>query len=146
MTRETILLVEDDEDDIFMMKHALEKGRIDRPLQVVTNGQMAMDYLVGTGDYADRVRFPLPFIIFLDLKVPYVHGFEVLSWIRSQPHFKQLPVVLLSSSNRPEDVSRAYEHGANSYLVKPHDLHSLVEMAKTIDLYWVRTNTSHASV
>jgi DNA-binding response OmpR family regulator len=85
-----------------------------------------------------------PACVLLDVKLTDKSGFEVLSWIRSQPHFKQLPVVLLSSSNHPEDVSRAYEHGANSYLVKPHDLHSLVEMAKTIDLYWVRTNTSNA--
>ena len=128
MTRETILLVEDDEDDIFMMKHALEKGRINRPLQVVTNGQMAMDYLVGTGDYADRVRFPLPFIIFLDLKVPYVHGFEVLSWIREQSTLKSIPVIVLTGSPEIRDQDRARALGARSYLIKPPTPQTLTDV------------------
>jgi CheY-like chemotaxis protein len=133
-----ILHVEDNPDDALLVAMAFRKAGVGARLKLATDGKEAIAALQQSSVGAT------PACVLLDVKLTDKSGFEVLSWIRSQPHFKQLPVVLLSSSNHPEDVSRAYEHGANSYLVKPHDLHSLVEMAKTIDLYWVRTNTSNA--
>src|SRR5690349_21501741 len=95
----TILLVEDDEADVFIMRNALRKAGVRSVLQVVTDGQMALDYLAGNGVYSDRVRYPLPFIVFLDLKLPYRHGFEVLSWIQTQEKLKSLIVIVLTGSN-----------------------------------------------
>ena len=119
MTNSTILLVEDSEDDVFLMRIALKKSGINNPLQVVGDGQRAVDYLAGTGDYSDRERFPLPFVVFLDLKLPYIHGFEVLSWIRQQPQLIAVPVVILTGSAEPRDRVKADALGARSYLVKP---------------------------
>lgn len=135
-----ILHVEDNPDDALLVAMAFRKAGVGARLKLASDGREAIAAL------QQSITGNTPACVLLDVKLTDKSGFEVLSWIRSQPHFKQLPVVLLSSSNQPEDVSRAYEHGANSYLVKPHDLHALVEMAKTIDLYWVRTNTSHASL
>jgi len=82
-----------------------------------------------------------PTCVLLDIKLPSLSGFEVLSWIRQQPGLKRLPVVMLTSSTLPSDINQAYDLGANSYLVKPPSLETLIELAKTIDLYWLRTNT-----
>ena len=118
-TNPTILLVEDNEDDIFIMQRALKQGGIMNPLQIVTDGQMALDYLGGQGSYADRARFPFPFIVFLDLKLPRMHGFEVLSWIRQQPALNTLSIVVLTSSDEPKDHDNAQQLGLTSYVVKP---------------------------
>src|ERR1051325_559322 len=111
----TILLVEDNEDDIFMMRRALRLGNFTNPLQVVTDGQQAVDYLSGTRQYAIRERHPLPFIIFLDLKLPYLDGFEILKWIRQRPELDSIVVVVLTSSAEMRDQDRAYALGARSY-------------------------------
>ena len=92
----TILLVEDEENDVFFLKHAFEEVGVLNPLRVAQDGQEALDYLSGRGEYADRERFPLPCLILLDLKLPRVMGFEVLQWIREQPALKTLIVVVLS--------------------------------------------------
>ena len=115
----TILLVEDNEDDVFIMKHALKQAGLANSLQVVTDGQMALDYLEGVGSYADRTRFPLPFVVFLDLKLPYLHGFEVLTWIRKQEALNSLVVIILTSSDEERDHQQASALGARFYLVKP---------------------------
>src|ERR1051325_6875350 len=94
----TILLVEDDENDVFFMRRAMQKTNLSLPMHVVMDGQSAMDYLDGTGEYQDRTEYPLPVAVFLDLKLPYVHGFEVLSWIREKPALHGLPVIVLTSS------------------------------------------------
>src|SRR2546421_6515100 len=94
----TILLVEDSEDDVFFMRHALQKAKVIFPVQVVPDGQAALDYLAGKGQYADRNEFPLPTLIFLDLKMPYVSGFEVLEWMQRQPFTPEIQVVVLTTS------------------------------------------------
>lgn len=132
----TILLVEDSDDDVFIMKHALKQARISNPLQVVTDGQMALDYLAGSGDYSDRQRFPMPFIVFLDLKLPYVHGLEVLTWIRKQEALSSLIVVVLSSSDEERDKERVYALGARSYLVKPPTPTGLLETFESLKSSW----------
>lgn len=118
-TSETLLLVEDNEDDVFIFRRAFRQAQLPHLLQVVTDGQEASDYLLGQGDFADRTRFPLPFLVLLDLKLPLKHGLEVLHLIRAEPALRDLPVIVLTSSAEERDVQRARELGARAYLVKP---------------------------
>ncbi|MGZ4974971.1 MAG: response regulator [Limisphaerales bacterium] len=115
----TILLVEDNDDDVFAMQRALRKAQAVHPLQVVTDGQKAIDYLSGTGTYQDRNDYPLPSLIFLDLKLPYVGGFEFLEWMRQRPELRELKVIVLTSSAEQSDRDRAEMFAVHGYLVKP---------------------------
>jgi CheY-like chemotaxis protein len=132
----TMLLVEDNEDDVFVFRRALKKAHFTNPLQVATDGQQAIDYLSGAGVYQDRMSYPLPFIAFLDLKLPYFSGFEILEWIRSRPEFNSLVVIVLTSSAEEKDYHRAYALGARSYLVKPPKSEMLHDLAKSLETYW----------
>ena len=136
---QTILLVEDEENDIFFMKRAAKKIGMLNPLQVAHDGQEAIDYLGGRGAYADRERFPLPGLVLLDLKLPRVMGLEVLKWIRQQAQLYGIVVVVLTSSNLGPDIDMAYRLGANSYLVKPTP-DKLSEMISAIKQYWLDLN------
>jgi len=113
------LLVEDSRDDVYAFRYALKRSRIMNPLHVATDGQQAIDYLSGVGMYGDRMLCPLPFVIFLDVKLPYVDGFDVLAWIRAQPQFDSVVVIMLSGSAEDRDQIEADKLGARSYLVKP---------------------------
>ncbi len=115
----TILLVEDSRDDAFFMEYALRKAGITHSLHLAPDGEAALEYLQGTGQYADRAAFPLPTVIFLDLKMPCLNGFEVLAWIRAQPALRHLPVFILTGSSEDRDRARARELGAEGYFVKP---------------------------
>ena len=115
----TILLVEDNDDDVFALRRAIKKAGVSNPLRVATDGQQAIDYLMAAGDPARKEQTPLPFLVLLDLKLPYRDGFEVLDWIRRQPQLGQVMVVMLTGSDEPRDHQRAYALGARSYLVKP---------------------------
>ena len=139
-TGRSILLVEDNEDDVFLMKRALKGAHISNPLHSVEDGQQAIDYLAGQGPFADREKYPFPAIVFLDLKLPLKSGLEVLEWIRTQPPFENLIVLVLTSSNEPSDLKRAYSLGANSYLVKPPTAAQLLELAKAFKWYWLEFN------
>lgn len=114
-----ILLVEDSEDDVFFMRRALTKAKISFPVHVARNGQEALDYLAGEAQFSDRSRYPVPTVIFLDLKLPYVSGFEVLEWIRRHPALNALPVIILTSSAEERDRQKAVQLGVKCYLVKP---------------------------
>jgi CheY-like chemotaxis protein len=138
----SLLLVEDNDDDVFLMSRALRSAAIDRPLQVIPDGQHALDYLSGTGAFADRSLYPIPEVIFLDIKLPHVSGLEVLRRIRSYPESRRTIVIVLSSSNHPDDVRQAYDLGANSYVVKPASFQQLVEFAKGFKGYWLLCNRS----
>jgi CheY-like chemotaxis protein len=142
----TILLVEDDENDVFFMKRAMKAAQILNPLQVASDGRQAIHYLEGAGEYNDRDLFPLPKLVLLDLKLPYIMGLEVLKWIREQPELKGIVVLIFSSSKMPEDIRTAYLLGANSYLVKPSDPKGLTEKVKVIKDYWIDVNHSPGSV
>ena len=132
-----ILLVEDKEDDILLVRRAFSKGGILNPLHVVRDGDEAIEYLSGDGKYRNRAEYPLPQLMLLDLKMPGTDGFEVLQWVRKQPRLGSLVVVVLTSSVAIRDINRAYRMGANSFLVKPMDFENTVEMAKTVQKYWL---------
>lgn len=136
----TILIVEDLKADARLIERSLRKARIVNPCHLFGDGQQAIDYLSGTGQYADRGKFVLPLIILLDIKMPKRDGFDVLFWIRQQKLLKRIPVVMLTSSNRPADIERAYDLGANSYLVKPVSDDALIEMFRAFDAYWLCIN------
>jgi CheY-like chemotaxis protein len=114
-----ILLVEDDEHDAFFFRRALAKAGFDLTVRLVTDGEQALQYLNGEGKYADRAAHPLPNVIFLDLKLPYLSGMEVLEYIQGQPAFSQIQIIVLTSSSEERDRKRAFELGAKEYLVKP---------------------------
>ncbi len=133
----TILLVEDDPNDVLLIKRAFEKAGVANPLSVVSSGEEAISYLRGEGKYADRREYPLPVIILLDLKMPRMNGFEFLEWLRAEPEFRRLIVVVLTSSGEAPDINRAYDMGANSYLVKPVQMDDLIRIVKELHLYWL---------
>ena len=133
-----ILHVEDNPDDVMLVGLAFRKAGSPATLEVATDGEKAIAALGNSPN-------SLPACVLLDIKLPSISGFDVLSWIRGQPRFKRLPVIMLTSSSLPSDINRAYDLGANSYLVKPAELDSLVTLAKTIDLYWLRTNNQPVS-
>jgi len=140
-----ILLVEDLEDDILLIRKAFDRAQVPNPLFVVRNGEEAIAYLSGEGKYANRAEHPLPQMILLDLHMPRVNGFEVLQWIRQQPGLTGQLVIVLTSSNQMRDVHEAYKLGANSFLVKPLDFQNFVELGEIIRNYWINTNRSPES-
>jgi CheY-like chemotaxis protein len=139
-TENTILLVEDNPKDVFLVQRAFRKAEIISPLQVVTDGDAAVQYLSGEAPYSDRAAYPLPGFVLLDLKLPRRSGAEVLSWIRQHAGLRRLPVVVLTSSREYADVNRIYDLGANAYIVKPIDFDQLVEILKTLNLHWITYN------
>ena len=132
-----ILHVEDNPDDVLLVSMAFRKAAVCAKLEVALDGDKAIQLLSNGA--------PLPVCVLLDIKLPSLSGLEVLSWIRKNPATKRLPVIMLTSSLLPGDVNQAYDLGANSYLVKPPNLEALIELAKTIDLYWLRANTRPGS-
>jgi CheY-like chemotaxis protein len=139
-TTRALLLVEDNEDDVFLMKRALKGANVINPLFVAEDGQEALDYLAGAGKFADRDSYPLPAVVFLDLKLPFISGHDVLTWIRRQKDLDSLVVIVLTSSNEASDLSRCYALGANSYVVKPPTPEQLEDLAKAFKWYWLDYN------
>jgi CheY-like chemotaxis protein len=140
MSAVTILHVDDDSNDAVLFEHACQKAGIDCNLHNVEDGDQAITYLRGAEQFADRARYPIPTLVLLDLKMPRVNGFDVLAWVRGHRHLRAMPVVVLSSSNHDADVKRAYDLGANSYMVKPVGFESLVEIARSLNQYWLSLN------
>jgi CheY-like chemotaxis protein len=138
--QQTILLVEDDANDVFFMKRAMKLAGMLNPVQVASDGRKAIHYLGGTDEYSDRAQFPLPCLVLLDLKLPHVMGLDVLKWIREQPELRTVIVVVFTASKLPPDISKAYFLGANSYMVKPSEPDGLVETVKLIKEYWLDLN------
>jgi CheY-like chemotaxis protein len=132
----TVLLVEDDLSDIFLVKRAFKMAQIPNPLQVVTDGEEAIDYLRGAGKYADRAIHPLPKLIVMDLKMPRRTGFEVLEWVKGNPLLRRIPIIIVSGSDNPADINRAYESGVNAYMVKPMDYQKVEHLFDSITRYW----------
>jgi CheY-like chemotaxis protein len=136
----SVLLVEDDPDDVALIQRAFRKANIANPLRVVTDGEEAVAYLAGRGEYAERARHPLPVLVLLDLKLPKRSGYEVLAWLRRQEGLRRLPVAVLTSSRQAADVNRAYDLGANAYLQKPVGFEALHELLRTLNLFWLILN------
>lgn len=135
-----ILLAEDEDDDIALMRRAFKKLRRRTPLHVVKNGEEVLAYLKGEGSYSNRAEYPLPELLLLDLKMPRMDGFEVLAWIRQQPKLQRLIVVVLTSSDQIWDIDKAYKAGANSFLVKPVDTSQSVKLVQELQDYWLNLN------
>jgi len=133
----TILLVEDEDHDVLFMQLALEQAGATNQLSVARDGREAIDYLKGEGKFANRQEFPLPALVLLDLKLPRVPGLEVLKWIRQQPAFSQLPVIICSSSSQDSDVDTAFRLGATAYVVKPSHVANLFDLVNRIKKYWL---------
>ncbi len=136
----TVLLVEDSPDDAFMVQNACKSAEIPHDLVHVSDGAAAIEYLAGTGSYADRIKYHLPDLIFLDIKMPRKDGHEVLEWIRTQPSFQNLPVIMLTNSDAPKDIHRAYHLGVTSYLLKTGDPVEFVFGVRIILKYWLCLN------
>jgi len=135
-----LLLVEDNDDDVFFMKRAIQAAEITNPVQVAPDGQEAIDYLSGVGKYGDREQFPLPALILLDLKMSRRSGLEVLEWLRAQPALRTLVVIILTTSRERSDIERAYQLGANSFLLKPSNTTALTGMMMALKHYWLTYN------
>jgi CheY-like chemotaxis protein len=140
MINKTILLVEDNFDDVELTLHALKKNNIKNDVKVVNDGAEALDFLFGTGKYSDRDLMKMPSIILLDLKLPKVDGLEVLRRIRANKLTKLLPVVILTSSKEAQDIESGYQLGVNSYVRKPVDFNQFSEAVSHLGLYWLLLN------
>ena len=138
--RSTVLLAEDDPDDVLLTQLAFERARLANPLQVVRDGEEAIAYLSGEGAFGDRGRFPVPILLLLDLNMPKVDGFQVLEWLRAEPRWRQLPVAIMTSSDHDPHISRAYELGADSYLIKPPDAAAMLNLVQRLHAYWLILN------
>jgi len=135
----TILLVDDSDNDRMLMGAAFKMAECNIARQEVCDGEEAIAYLKGEGPFADRIRYPLPTVMLLDLNMPRINGFEVLAWVRAQPGLKRLSIVVMTASMRTEDVTQAFDLGATSFLVKPSSLHELAAMMRILG-DWIQIN------
>ena len=133
-----ILHIDDSEDDRFLFKRAWQRAGVHLALVSLASGEQCIDYLAGNGDYADRAMYPLPCMVFLDLKMNGTSGFDVLQWIRNQPFLQHLVVILYSSSNHSNDVQRGMGLGANAFVTKPAGNQRWVELLQSVKDFWLR--------
>ncbi len=140
MRNRTLLLVEDDAQDEALTLRALAKAGVGNRIDVVRDGQQALDYLFGEGEFAERVSASLPAVVLLDIGLPKLSGLDVLTRLRAHPRTRLLPVVILTSSDEPEDLLRSYENGANSFVPKPVDFAEFAQTVASLGVYWMATN------
>lgn len=141
MANKTILLVDDNENDVILTQRALKKNNIANNVVVAYDGEEALDYLFCRGKYINRdVNCDIPVVTLLDLKMPKVHGLEVLKQIRENPTTKNLPVVILTSSKEDIDIIESYNLGCNAYVRKPVDFNQFTEAIKQLGLFWLVLN------
>jgi CheY-like chemotaxis protein len=140
MNETCILQVEDDANDVFLLQRAFLEVGISNPVQVATDGETAIEYLQGAGVYANRVKYPLPGLVLLNLKLPRISGREVLQWIRSRPGLKRMIVIVFTSAQYAGDIELAYELGASSFVFKPTDFSHYSEIARSLKAWWLRCN------
>ena len=131
-----ILVAEDDENDAYMLKRAFEKNGITMPVHICGDGEMVMAYLRGEGKFADRNAYPFPRAIITDLKMPRCSGFDVLKWLQEHPECNLIPKIVLSASNQPADVVKAYQLGANAYFTKPSTIAELCQIVELVYKFW----------
>lgn len=128
-----ILVVEDNEDDVFILNYAFKEANLKNPLHIASDGQEAVEFLAGEGKFSDRTQFPFPTLVLLDLKLPLKSGLEVLEWIQGQPFRSELNVIVLTSSAEERDITKAYHLGARSYLTKPPTAQTLREVMTALN-------------
>lgn len=133
-----ILLIEDDENDVLLMQRALSKNGIRNRLQIVNDGEQALDYLQHRGMFVDRLRYPFPNVILMDLKMPRVGGLEILRWLSEHKECPAVPTIVFSASRIESDVTEAYRLGATSYFVKPTEFTELLKLVNLMHEYWSR--------
>ncbi|MEO0406424.1 MAG: response regulator [Cyanobacteria bacterium P01_A01_bin.135] len=136
----SILLVEDNSNDAMLLQEAFKAANFTNPLRIIPTGDEAAKFLSGAEEYSDRKQYPLPILIFLDLTLYRGSGLELLRWLRQQPKINRIPVIVLTASEQPEDVKKAYSLGANSYMVKPTGQKALVRMVEASKRYWLTLN------
>lgn len=132
----TILIAEDSQDDAFFLERAFRKIGLRNPVQILTDGRAVMDYLKAEGKFENRSEYPFPSVLFLDIKMPRVDGFEVLQWLKYHEQCKIIPTLVFSSSEHPEDIERAYQLGANAYIVKPNKNEDLERILRSTYDFW----------
>ncbi len=132
----TILLIEDSDDDVILLKRVIARAGIAYPIQVVSDGAEAIKYLSQEAPFEDRSKFPLPYIILTDIKMPKRTGFDVLEWIRGNPDCRSIPTIILTSSSQESDVIRAYDMGATAYIVKPGEGAVLDTIVHRLFSFW----------
>jgi CheY-like chemotaxis protein len=135
-TKRLILIAEDDDQDVELLRLALAKEGVTNPIRVVNNGREAIDYLRATGKYEDRQVYPFPGVLFLDLNLPLVPGFEVLQWIKDNEECRIIPVMVLTSSALERDITRAYQLGASCFMTKPGSFDELRKMVSLSFRFW----------
>jgi CheY-like chemotaxis protein len=135
----TILVAEDEESDVLILRRAFRNANLGQSLKVVADGSQVVNYLSGHAPFQNRAENPLPSLLLLDLKMPNMNGFEVLEWLGSQPQFKRLPVIVLSSSGHASDMEKALALGARDYRIKPLRFEAMVEMVQSIVGRWMNT-------
>ena len=134
--------MDDSQDDVLLTRHAFDVACIANPLYALSEGEEAVLYLEGFGPFTNRAEFPLPDLVLLDIKMPKIDGFKVLKWVRSHPHFKALPIVVLTGSDDPDDIATAYQLGANAFLAKSGDFVVFCERLRSLVSFWLEHNLS----
>jgi CheY-like chemotaxis protein len=132
----TVLVVDDKTDDVMLLKRAMGKKNIDAEVQAISDPRQAIDYLQGVSSYSDRNQFPYPRMIFVDIRTTHGSGFELLRWIRDNPIYQVIPIVVLTGSDYKLDVKRAYYEGANCYVLKPANADQLEALIETLFNFW----------
>ena len=140
MKNKTILIVEDNPQDEMLMLRALRKANVANRIDIVRDGQQALDYLFGEGEFAGRAATELPAVVLLDIGLPRLSGLEVLERLRADPRTRLLPVVILTSSDEERDRLKSYQNGANSFVRKPVAFAEFAEMVVRLGFYWLATN------
>lgn len=135
-----ILLVEDEAAHVELTQRAIRKAGNANRIDAVSDGEAALDYLFNRGKYADKKKYPLPCLILLDIKLPGIDGIEVLQKIKEDPNLKRIPVIMLTTSQREQDIAASYRHYANSYLTKPVGFKEFEEKIMQLDSYWMLLN------
>ena len=132
----TILVAEDNEDDIELLQMALKKAGLTNPVSICRDGDQVIAYLQGNDHFSDRRQYPFPRMLILDLKMPKLGGLEVLRWVRDHPRCTVIPTIILSTSILPSDIQQAYELGANAYMTKPAEFATLQMLFKDLFAFW----------
>jgi CheY-like chemotaxis protein len=144
-TTATILLAEDNPDDVALFRWAIQKAGLTNPIQAVSDGEQAIQYLKGEDPYSDRIQFPFPGLVFLDLQMPVKTGLDVLVWIRQQQTLQKLPVIVLTASSFDSTIRTAYVLGANSFLTKPANFTDFTAEIKQLAEVWLARSASQSS-